>query len=172
LALTLALERLRDYLHGFHSERAQPLPIEFWDIADDALFMEALTHLPLFLADLFDQDADALPEGFRLAFPIFWIDEDSEFNGGRAYANAGERLLPRAVEAYRRIGLHDEARGLHAALQAYRHAPRKTFAIEAAYLAVPKQFADAPAKRVALKAFFRGHPELWSQAPAHGKVND
>jgi hypothetical protein len=158
------LEKLRDYMHGFYPDREKndPLPLEFWRIGDDDLFLETLSYLPLQMP-VTDEGIDLapFPEGFRLAFPIFWLEDDYQFNGWTALTNAGEWLLPGAVAAYERIGMLPEAKALAAALAACRNDPDDTEAAEAAYKSVPNPFADDEAKHEALLAFFRGHSHLF-----------
>ena len=163
------LEALREYMHGFHPGRRSvaPLPLEFWTIDDDELFFEALGYLPLHMG-LTDSGEvpglDRMPEGFRLAFPIFRLEDDYAFNGWTALTNAGTWLLPATIAAYERIGMDSEARALGAALRACEHDPDDADAAEAAYKSVANPFADDEHRHAALLAFFRANPQLFEAA--------
>ena len=165
-----ALEELRDYMHGFYPERMEsdPFPLEFWRIEDDELFYEVLGYLPLKMPMSEDGsvDLESLPEGYRLAYPIFSIEDDYFINGWTALTNAGERLLPSAIAAYDRIGMVSEARALQAALESCRRAPNDDDAAEAAYKSVPNAYADDERKFEALVSFFRTHANLFEQDDA------
>jgi hypothetical protein len=158
-----SLERLREYMYGFYPERRQsdPFPLEFWRIDDEDLFYEFLSYLPLMMEEAHDEGVDHLPEGFRLAYPIFLLEDDYQFNGWTALTNAGERLLPRAIAAYERIGLPTEAAALRAALGAVRVAPRDAEAAEAAYKSVENSFADEDVRNETLLKFFRENRKLF-----------
>jgi hypothetical protein len=163
-----ALERLREYMYRLYPEhrRSSTFPLEFWKIEDDALFMEALGYLPLHMG-VTDEGIvpglEQMPEGFQLAFPIFWIEDDYHVNGWTALTNAGEWLLPRAISAYQRIGMTSEARALAAALESCKRAPCDDDAAEAAYISVDNEFSDDTCKHHALLAFFRAHSQLFEQ---------
>src|SRR5690349_7349683 len=101
--LNAVLEALRVYMGRMYPDRRAELPAEFWKIADDDLFLEALGYLPLHMGVTDTGDVprlDEMPEGYRLAFPIFWLEDDLQVNGWTALTNAGEWLLPRACAAY------------------------------------------------------------------------
>src|SRR5688500_8942589 len=116
-----ALEDLRDYMRISDPGRNETVPLEFWRITDDQTFFEALSSLPRHISLNNGDEVPSLermPEGFRLAYPIFWLEDDYRFNGSVALTNAGEWLLPSAIAAYDRIGMPSEARALEAALEA------------------------------------------------------
>jgi len=141
-----------------------PLPLEFWRIADDELFLEALGYLPLQMGitDVGElSDLERMPEGFRLAFPIFWIEDDYHVNGWSALTNAGEWILPGAIKAYDRIGMSSEARALEATLRSCCMNPDNDEAAEAAYKSVPNIYADDERKFDALLKFFRANSHLF-----------
>jgi len=104
---------------------------------------------------------EKMPEGFRLAFPIFWIEDDYQFNGWGALTNAGEWLLPRAVAAYDRIGMSSEARALEAALRSCVEDPDDTDAAEAAYKSVQSEYSDDERRSEALLRCFRASRHLF-----------
>ena len=164
-----ALEALRDYMHKFYPERLEsdPLPLDFWRIKEDDLFFEALGYLPLHMGITNDGEIpnlDRMPEGFRLAFPIFWLEDDYHFNGWTALTDAGEWLLPSAIWAYERIGMPSEARALEAALQSCRQNPDDEGAAEAAYKSVANTYSDDDRKNDALTKFFRSNSHLFEEA--------
>jgi hypothetical protein len=165
-----ALERLRDYMHRLYPEfnNTSPLPAEFWRIEDDDLFMEALGYLPLHMGITDDgivPGLEHMPEGFRLAFPIFWIEDDYHFNGWTALTNAGEWLLPSAICAYQRVGMFSEASALAAALESCKVAPHDHEAAESAYKSVDNEFSDDIRKHHALLVFFRANSHLFESPP-------
>ncbi len=162
-----ALERLRIYMHRFYPEREQtdPLPLEFWKIEDEEIFFEALSYLPLMMEEVDRDGLDHLPEGFRLAYPVFWLEDDYQFNGWTALTNAGEALLLLAIAAYDRIGIPTEADALRAALQAVRADPDDDEAAGEAYKSVENPFADDDARWGALTRFFRSNSMLFEVAP-------
>ena len=157
------LEDLREYMHRFYPEREKnaPFPLEFWRIEDEDLFFEALSYLPLQMPVTNVIDLSPFPEGFRLAFPIFWLEDDYQFNGWTALTNAGEWLLPTAIAAYERIGMHSEAQALRAALDSCRADPDDSEAAENAYKSVPNDFSDEEVKNESLISFFRKNAHLF-----------
>ena len=158
------LVRLRDYMKSFYPNR--DFELRFWELKDDDLFFEALGYLPLHMPDEVVENLDLLaqmPRGYRLAFPIFWIEDDYFINGWTALSNAGEWLLPAAIDAYREIGMISEAEALEAALSAIRRDENDYYdeATEAAYKSIPNTFADDEVKDRALLKFFRSDPGLF-----------
>ena len=143
----------------------------FWELEEDDLFFEALGYLPLQMPKEVIENIDMLtqmPRGYRLAFPIFWIEDDYFVNGWTALSNAGEWLLPAAIAAYREIGMPSEAEALEAALSVIRKGEDDYDgeATEAAYKSVPNKFADDDAKDRALLEFFRSNASLFDFAGA------
>ena len=104
-----------------------------------------------------------MPRGYRLAFPIFSIEDDYFVNGWTALSNAGERLLPSAISAYQEIGMPSEAAALDAALAVIRKGENDQYdeATEAAYKSVTNEFADEEVKERALLRFFRSDASLF-----------
>lgn len=158
-----SLERLRTYMHGFHPDREKgdPFPLEFWKIDDDDIFFEALSYLPLMMEEVEEEGLDHLPEGFRLAYPVFWLEDDYQFNGWTALTNAGEELLPLAIAAYERIGLPTEAAALRAALEAVRADAGDDEGAGEAYQSVENPLADEDTRWEALLKFFRTNAGLF-----------
>lgn len=158
-----SLRALQDYMHGFYPDRAHsdPIPLDFWSVEDDDLFLEILGYMPLHISEEAQAGFAEWPVAFQLAFPIFWLEDDYEFNGWTALTNAGEDLLQRAVDAYARIGMQTEAQALAKALASIRQAPTDEEAAERAYKSVPNPYADDEAKFEELLRFFRGNPQLW-----------
>lgn len=168
-AVRPVLESLHHYMLKMYRGEltSDQLPLEFWRIEDDGLFLEMLSYMPLHMG-ITDDGAilnfDGLPEAFRLAFPIFWLEDDYQVNGWTALTNAGEWLLPSAVAAYDRIGMSSEARALEAALKSCCEDPEDAEAAEAAYKSVPNVYADEDVKYEALIKFFRANANLF-EAP-------
>lgn len=162
-----SLRALRDYVHVFYPERARtaPIPLDFWSEPDDEIFLDILGYLPLHLADDALACIDQLPEAFRIAYPIFRLEDDYEVNGWTALLNAGEALLPAAVAAYERAGMTSEAQALAAALESVRANPDDERAAEQAYRSVPNRYSDDDMRRRELLRFFRGNPALWLEWP-------
>jgi hypothetical protein len=165
-ATRAVLSALREYMHCLYPELREtaPLPLAFWKIDDDELFFEALGFLPLHMGVTDSGEVpglDQMPEGFRIAFPIFWLEDDYLFNGYTALTNAGAWLLPRAIAAYDRIGMAPEARALEAALRACERDPDDTDAAEAAYRSSASMYADDERRHTALLAFFRANTHLF-----------
>ena len=159
-----ALERLREYMKRMYPGR--DFPVEFWKISDDDLFFEALGYLPLQMTEESER-LDALAEGYRLAYPIFWIEDDYWVNGWTALTNAGVDLLPWAISAYQRIGMDSEAQALQAALESIRRAPQDEHAAEAAYKAIPNRFDDDEIKNAKLLEFFRQNSHMFEVGDAY-----
>ena len=161
--LNPALLKLQEYMGNFYPEMAKAgaFPLDFWKIEDDDLFWEAIGYLPLFMYDVWSTHYDELPEGFRLAYPIFSIEDDYFVNGWTALTNAGTWLLPHAVRAYNRIGMASEAAALQAALNSVERNPDDDEAAEAAYKSVPNVYADDERKMEALLSFFRRRSDLF-----------
>ena len=160
------LEALREYMYGFYPERrrSDPFPLEFWTIEDDDVFVEFLEYLPLHMGITNSGEVpnlDQMSEGFRLAFPVYFLEDDYLFNGWTALTNAGTWLLPSVIDAYRRIGLAAEADALVAALWSCQRDPDDTDAAEAAYKAVGSPFADDDMRKEALSEFFRANRHLF-----------
>ena len=159
-----SLEALREYMYSFYPERrdVDPFPLAFWTL-DDELFEEFLLYLPLQMAIVSDADPDLddMPEGFRLAYYTYHLEDDYDFNGWTALTNAGTDRLPGVIRAYERMGMHDEARAVAAALAAIEEDPEDTDAAEDAYKSVDSEFADEDARRTALFDFFRANTALF-----------
>lgn len=158
------LIQIRDYLTGLYPNR--DFGTRFWEIEEDDLFYEALGYLPLHMPKEVYENLDLLcrmPRGYRLAFPIFSIEDDYFINGWTALSNAGEWLLPSAISAYREIGMPSEAAALDAALEVIQKGENDDYdeAAEAAYKSVPNEFADDDLKNHALLRYFRGDPDLF-----------
>jgi len=153
------LEQLRQYMADFYP--GKEFPLEFWKIEDDDLFFEALGYLPLYMTIVFGEDIPDLPEGYRLAYPIFMIEDDYYVNGWTALTNAGEYLLPAAIEAYTQIGMLSEAEALAAALQAIRDDLDDEDAAEKAYKSIDNPFIDDELRDEALLDFFRSRPNIF-----------
>jgi hypothetical protein len=158
-----SLERLRTYMHRHYPARkkADPFPLEFWKIEDDDIFFEALGYLPLMMEEVDDEGLDHLPEGFRLAYPVFWLEDDYQFNSWTALTNAGEDLLLLAIAAYERIGLPTEAAALRAALASVIANPADDEAAGEAYKSVENPYADEDIRWEALLKFFRANQRLF-----------
>lgn len=158
------LAAVQDHLRRLHPEQpSEAIPLAFWAIDDDELFMEALEALPLHMG--IDEHGvvpgiERMPEGFGLAFPIFWLEDDYAINGWTALTNAGEGLLPSAIAAYDRVGMRGEARALEAALAACRIDPHDEDAATAAYHAAGTAYADDE-RHAGLLAFFRANRHLF-----------
>ncbi len=158
-----SLRALQDYMHSFYPERARhdPIPLDFWSEPDDETFIEILGYLPLHLTDDALARLDELPEAFRIAYPIFRLEDDYEVNGWTALLEAGEDLLSAAVAAYERAGMTSEAQALAAALDSIRANPDDEHAAEQAYRSVSNRFSDDDTRRRELLRFFRGNAGLW-----------
>lgn len=161
------LVKLREYMHGFYPTVIpnDGSPLHFWEMTDDELFIDTLGYLPLFMGQIAEM-LDELPVGYRLAYPVFWLEDDYQFNGWCALGNAGEDLLSRAAAAYRIIGMESEAAALDAALVAVRVNPDDEDAHEKAYKSVPNVYRDDDAKLDALLTYFRKHQGLFLSANA------
>ncbi len=158
-----SLRALQNYMHGFYPDRAysDPIPMDFWSVEDDELFLEILSYMPLHITEDAQARFDEWPLAFQLAYPIFWLEDDYEFNGWTALTNAGERLLPLAIAAYDKLGMHSEAQALAKALAAVRKSPSDADAAERAYKSVPNPYADDETKFNELLRFFRNNRQLW-----------
>ena len=163
--LESSLRALQDYMHRFYPDRAgnDPIPIDFWSVDDDELFLEILSYMPLHISEEAQGRFAEWPVAFQLAYPIFWLEDDYEVNGWTALTNAGEGLLQRAMDAYERIGMHSEAQALAKALVSVRKAPADEEAAKRAYKSVPNPYADDEAKFEELLRFFRSNPQLWQE---------
>jgi len=161
--LDASLRRLQSYVYRFYPEleKSNGIPLDFWSIQDDELFLEILSYMPLHIDDAARGRCDEWPTAFRLAFPIFRIEDDYEVNGWTALINAGEDMLEAAIAAYRRVGMTEEADALAAALQSIRHDPQNEDAAEKAYKSVRNPYQDDEVKFKVLLRFFRQNEALW-----------
>ncbi len=157
------LEKLQTYVHNFYPERAgsDPIPLAFWEIDDDDLFMEALSYMPLHVFEIAETHFADMPIGFQIAYPIFSLEDDYMFNGWTALTNAGVERLPHAIAAYERVGMKSEAMALQAALHSCQKSPDDSDAAADAYKSIANVFADDEKKQDALLSFFRSNPQLW-----------
>ena len=158
-----SLRALRDYMYRFYPDRihSDPIPIDFWSIADDDLFLEILSYMPLHLSAEAQARLSELPVAFQLAFPIFWLEDDYQVNGWTALTNAGENLLQLAISAYNRVGMHSEAQALGMALESMRQSPDDDDAAERGYKSVSNPYLDEDTKLDELLRFFRNNSQLW-----------
>jgi hypothetical protein len=106
---------------------------------------------------------EKLPEGYRIAYPVFWIEDDYHVNGWTALSNAGDWLLPHAIAAFERMEMRSEAAALKAALAAFRASPDDDEALEVAYKSVENRFASDELKFAALLDFFRNNARLFEE---------
>ncbi len=158
-----ALEQLRDYCVPYFSDDFPgiEIPKEFWTIENDALFYQVLGFMPLHVPRELLRGPD-VPMGFKLAWPIFWLEDDYHFNGWTAISNAGEEILRNAIDAYRSIGMESEAAALEAALRAYVQDPENEESWAGAYTAVPNPYEEADNKNEALRAYFSRNRHLFA----------
>jgi hypothetical protein len=158
------LRELQAYVHGFYPGRAKtgPIPVEFWTIEDDELFLEVLSYMPLKFVEVASTRLQELPTAFQIAYPIFELEDDYQVNGWGALTNAGTERLPQVISAYERIGMKTEAEALRAALRACEAAPDDDEAAETAYRSVDNPYRDDDEKYAALLRFFRANAHLWT----------
>jgi len=158
-----ALEQLRDYCVPYFSSDFPDLeiPKEFWTIENDELFYQVLGFMPLHVPRELLHKAN-VPIGFKLAWPIFWLEDDYHFNGWTAISNAGEEILRSAIHAYRSIGMESEAGALEAALRAYTNDPENEQGWAEAYSAVPNPYEEADNKNQALRTYFSRNRHLFA----------
>jgi hypothetical protein len=161
--LEASLRQLRSYVYRFYPEleKSNGIPLDFWSLEDDELFLEILSYMPLHISEEAQGQFEDWPTAFRLAFPIFWIEDDYEVNGWTALINAGEDMLDAAITAYRRIGMTEEADALAAALESIRHDPQNEDAAEQAFKSVRNPYTDEEKKFRTLVKFFRDNETLW-----------
>jgi hypothetical protein len=128
-----ALVQLQEYMHNFYPDQSiSQFPVEFWRNTNNDIYWETLLYFPLFVDGCINE---RVPKGFRLAYPIFSLEDGYMGDGWTALTNAGEHELPAAIWAYREIGLPAEAAALSAALQAIRKSPDDEEAARNAYMA-------------------------------------
>ncbi len=161
--LDQALEELRDYCVPYFSADfpGVEIPKEFWTIKNETLFYGVLGFMPLHVPRELLHGPD-VPIGFKLAWPIFWLEDDYHFNGWTAISNAGEEILRSAIDAYRSIGMESEAAALEAALRAYAQDPENEEAWARAYAAVPNPYEEADNKNEALRTYFSRNRHLFA----------
>jgi hypothetical protein len=157
------LVKLRAYMHGFYPDQIawDDSPLAFWELEDDDLYFEALGYLPLFMGEV-DDALDGLPTGFRLAYPVFFLEDDYAFNGWTALGNAGDELLARAGAAYRYMAMPLEAQALEAARLAVIADPDDEDAHERAYKSIGDPVGDDDARQAALFEYFRANRHLFN----------
>ena len=163
------LETLRTYMEKMYPEWKSKggFPLKFWELEDPELFYEVLSYFPLQFAsdDPFGLMED-FPEGFRIAFPIFWLEDDYAFNGWTALTNASEWVLPKAVEAFRTLGMEEEAAALHAAQRALIEDPGNTDAAEAAYKSVRNPYKNERKKTDKILEYFWRNRKMFQEVKA------
>lgn len=164
-ALHSILVKLREYMHGFYPDQIawDDSPLAFWELEDDDLYFEALGYLPLFMGDVVDS-LDVLPLGFRLAYPVFWLEDDYAFNGWTALGNAGDELLAQAAAAYRYMAMPQEAQGLEAARLAVIADPDNEQAHERTYKSIGDPVGDDDLRQEELFKYFCAHRHLFLPA--------
>jgi len=161
-SLDEALQQLQDYCTPYFRSDfpGVAIPKEFWKITNDELFYQVLGFMPLFVPqELLDRPD--VPPGFRLAWPIFSLEDDYHFNGWTAISNAGETILRNAVESFRSIGMQEEATALEAALRVYLTDPENEEGWAAAYRSVPNPYEEGDNKNEALRAYFSRNRHLF-----------
>ncbi len=154
------LRQLQVYCQDYFSDRfaREDVVLAFWEIPDDDLFFEVLGFFPLFCPPVPFSDT-LIPEGFRIAYPIFALEDDYHFNGWTALRNKRE-LLPDAVLAYMRMDMPEEAAALRAAIDAH-DAGFQDSELGDAYSAVRNPYREDEARWVAQANFFCANRKLF-----------
>ena len=160
--LRAGLETLRDYCTKYFSESlvGKTLPVEFWEIEDDDLYVEVAGFMPLFVAPE-AIEAEGVPRGFALAWPIFSLEDDLLVNGYTALQNAGAAGLKRAADCYRTAGLPEEADALLRARVLLLEGSSDDAALEEAYLNGNNPYLDDDRRYEAIACFFCANRELF-----------
>lgn len=160
-----ALLELQSMLRQFWPDH--DIPLEFWRIEDDAVFYDALQYLPCCMltrggssgeghsAD----DIGQLPPGFRLAVPIFELEDGFDNEGWGAIANLGEEGLRRVIAAYRAAGLAGRADALERVLAVYLNGVEDDEAFKRAAKGQLPDLRDDDASSDAVLALLRKNPE-------------
>ena len=158
--MAVGLNKLFDYCRNYFSGEVDPRSIlrEFWEIENDDLFFDVLGFMPLFVPQIHFDDL-SVPEGFRIAWPIFILEDDYHINGWTAFRN-WRPILPEIAEAYERAGLADEGLALRAAAAAHDEGLEDA-EIGDAYLAVPSPYHDDDVRLDALRRFFCANRSLF-----------
>lgn len=138
-----ALVSLRDYCNDYFRERlsGESLPVEFWQIDDDDLYIEVLGFMPLFVMPEVIAE-EGIPGGFLTAYPVFMLEDGYITEGYTAFANAGPEVIAWAIDCYRTIGLPEEAEALEAARAAMLAEPNNEDAWIEAYESTPNPYHD------------------------------
>lgn len=94
--------------------------LEFWNIDDDEKLDDFILELPyaLLLAGS-EFDWSFLPKGYAPLVAAMEFELSCQNEGWVAISNAGEEGMQSVIEAYRYLGLNDEAAALASVLQKY-----------------------------------------------------
>jgi len=158
-----ALVELRDYCNSYFSERlsGRSLPVNFWEVTDDDLYMEVLGFLHLFVMPELVATAGT-PRGFVIAYPIMMLEDGYLTDGYTTISNAGPEVLEWAADCYRTIGLSEEAVALSAARVALIENPDDEDAWESAYESIPNPYLDEGVRHDAISAYFCANRHLFT----------
>lgn len=94
--------------------------LEFWNIVDNEKLDDFILELPyaLLLADS-EFDWGSLPEGYAPLVAAMEFELSCQNEGWIAISNTGEESMQSVIDAYRYLGLNDEAAALASVLQKY-----------------------------------------------------
>lgn len=129
-----ALVTLQEMLHQFWPRKEnlfESIPLEFWKIADDEIFFDALQYLPCCMSchggssghGHTEEEIAQLPQGWKIALAIFELEDEFTTEGWTAIPNIGAEGLTRAIEAYEIVGLFLRVNALQRVLVQYRQEP-------------------------------------------------
>jgi hypothetical protein len=160
-----ALLELQSMLRQFWPDH--DIPLEFWRIEDDEVFYDALQYLPCCMLTRggssgnghSEDDIERLPPGFRLAVPIFELEDSFDNEGWGAIANLGEEGLRRVIASYREVGLAERADALDRVLGVYLNGAEDDEAFKRAAKGKLPDLRDDETSVDTVIAFLRETPE-------------
>lgn len=162
-------EEIEVVSYGFQTK---PLDLDrewqFWSIEDDEELDDFLSYdlLSALYGELSDAQWRTLPAGYPPLILVLEFERHSQFEGWTAVENRADEL-PAIIDAYRFVGLGDEAKALTAVADAYRVAASDDpkvldEVLGRAYASVPNTMSDCEDRATHLLAFVRSHPELFA----------
>jgi hypothetical protein len=143
--------------------------LRFWDMQDDEELADFLDED--ILAGLYGNDSvgwKSLPAGYEPLVLVLEFERHCSFEGWTAVSNRSEEM-PSIIDAYRFLGLEDEANALAAVFQAYIDLGNDDHIhfhdiLGRAYKSVPNRSPESEDRYPFILTFVRSNPRLFGVA--------
>ena len=157
--LNTYLEKTRDHL--INNWKASPdLAMAFLTSDDEAIVEEGFYFLAGEL-NLSDIDASEIPRGYFLLTLLFCWEQSCSGEGWQAFESLEEHDVSSVIEAYKCVGLLDEAEGVTKAYQAWKSDPDDENTIGEAYAKIPNKYSEDFDRIPYLVNYLKNHEELF-----------